>query len=128
MVVGIGNDVVYIPRVQGVLAKFPVRFPQKILSGQERALLPVAGGARGQTQFIAGRWAAKEALAKALGRGWRAPLRWHGVSVCRDNLGKPYFNFSADLQTYLQQAGIAAHHVSIAHDGDYALATVVLEQ
>jgi len=74
---------------------------------------------------MAGRFAAKEALAKALG----APqgLAWHDVEVRKDPLGKPYFHYGGTIADRIAVLGIATVHLSITHDAGIAAAVVVCE-
>lgn len=74
---------------------------------------------------MAGRFAAKEALAKALG----APtgLSWHDVEVRKDDHGKPYFAYWGTVASRLSQLGIGTVHLSITHDAGIAAAVVVCE-
>lgn len=123
MIIGIGNDIVDLRRMARVAARFPQRLPRHILSLSERAALP----AQQPILFLAGRWAAKEALGKAMGWGIRAPLSWQQVAVARDDEGKPYFVFTAPAQAFMEARGVGHCHLSISHDGDYACAMVVAE-
>lgn len=74
---------------------------------------------------MAGRFAAKEALAKALG----APqgLSWHDVEVRKDPLGKPYFHYTGTVADRILRLGISTVHLSITHDAGIAAAVVVCE-
>ena len=74
---------------------------------------------------MAGRFAAKEALAKALG----APegLSWHDVEVRKDDLGKPYFHYTGTIAQRIAGLGIGTVHLSITHDAGIAAAVVVCE-
>jgi holo-[acyl-carrier protein] synthase len=78
-------------------------------------------------RFLAKRFAAKEALGKALGTGVRAPVLLPDIAVTHDELGKPDFVFSAPLAAHLAQRGLAAH-LSISDEQDYAVAFVILEK
>ena len=123
MIVGVGNDIVDMRRMERVAARFPERLLDHILTERERAELP----ATQQLNFLAGRWAAKEALGKALGIGVHGPLSWQHVSVSRDNEGKPYFVFSEETESFLLGRGVMRCHLSISHDGDYTWAIVIAE-
>lgn len=123
MISGIGTDLVFIPRIQQMLDKFGDKAAQKILSEQEftdfkHASRPVA--------FLAKRFAAKEATAKAFGCGFRAGLSLKHISVVNDALGKPQLNFSEKAAELVAAKAIAASHLSLSDDGDYASAYVIL--
>ena len=123
MIVGIGNDIVDIRRIQIALNKHPRRFPMRLLSNTEQQH-PRAS----EIQYLASRWAAKEALGKALGCGVRAPMTLQQITVLNDNKGKPFFIFTDSGKQYLNACGVRHCHLSIAHDGDYAAAFVITEQ
>lgn len=120
MIFGIGNDIVDMRRLRRVLHRHPRRLPEKILTDDERRDAKTA-----ELAGLAGRWAAKEALGKALGCGLRAPLTWRQITVANDENGRPFFIFAAAAKQYLLRRNVRSCHLSIAHDGDYALATVV---
>ena len=124
MIVGVGCDIVALPRVARLLGAYPQKLPRRLLRESERALFAKAAK---PCEFLAGRVAAKEALAKALGLGMRAPLHWQRVAVERGEGGKPVFVFDSAAREYLAKQKIAACHLSISHDGDYAAATVIAE-
>ncbi len=125
MIFGIGNDIVDVRRFAQVAARFPQRFPRYILTTQEQQQFVAK---KMPLFFLAGRWAAKEALGKAIGCGVRTPLGFAQVGVCADNAGKPQFTFADSAIDFLKQRGVGACHLSISHDGNYAYAMVVAER
>ncbi len=76
---------------------------------------------------LAARFAAKEAFLKALGLGLRDGISWQDVEVVRNDLGAPSLQLSGRAAEITRQRGIGRIHLSYSHDGDYAMATVVLE-
>lgn len=76
---------------------------------------------------FAARFAAKEAFVKALGTGLRNGLSWQQVVVVRDALGCPSLQLSGRAAEMLRERGASLTHLSYSHDGDYAVATVILE-
>jgi holo-[acyl-carrier protein] synthase len=76
---------------------------------------------------FAARFAAKEAFLKALGLGLRDGLRWQDVEVVRDDLGRPSLVLRGRAAELVAERGIGAVHLSYSHEGDYAVATVILE-
>ncbi len=124
MIIGIGSDIVALPRLKRLLSAHPQRLPKKLLGENEERRFWLSPR---RCEFLAARIAAKEALAKALGLGMRAPLGWRRVAVEREENGKPFFVFADAMQKHLRERGIARCHLSITHDGDYAAATVVAE-
>lgn len=123
MIAGIGTDLAQVSRFAVMLEKRGERLLEKLLSPEERADCRHHGQ---PARFLAKRFAAKEALGKALGTGIRAPVLMPAISVTHDALGKPLFAFSPELEAWMAQQGVRAH-LSLTDEGEYALAFVVLE-
>lgn len=124
MIFGIGTDLVHIPRMQNLLDKHGDRIAERILSEDEFAefklqLKPAA--------FLAKRFAAKEAAAKALGTGFRDGLSLRHIVVKNNQLGKPELSFEAVGQSLLETLNIDRCLLSLSDDQDYASAYVILE-
>jgi holo-[acyl-carrier protein] synthase len=124
MIVGIGVDIVDVTRIERLYAEHGARFVERVLADEERQAF--AASAR-QTWFLANRFAAKEALSKALGTGLRYPVTLHAISVSSDGVGKPTLGFHGPLPDYLASRGIVRHHLSLTHEKGLACAMVVLE-
>jgi holo-[acyl-carrier protein] synthase len=123
MIVGIGTDLVEIPRIERALDRFGERFARRILADSEfREYLRNARPAA----FLAKRFAAKEAFSKAMGTGLRHPVRWRHIIVGHDRLGKPEFHYSDALRPLVDGRGCRAH-LSITDERSLACAFVVLE-
>jgi holo-[acyl-carrier protein] synthase len=86
-----------------------------------------SGQAASKPHFLAKRFAAKEAMAKAAGTGLRPPLSLTAMAVGHDALGKPVFEFEAGLAAWLRQNGMYRIHLSLSDERDMALAFVVIE-
>ncbi len=114
MIVGIGIDVCPVERFASAAAR------ERLL-----ARLFTPGERDSSMNRMAGRFAAKEALAKALGAP--AGLSWHDVEVRKDDLGKPYFHYTGTIADRVAELGIATVHLSITHDAGIAAAVVVCE-
>ena len=124
MIYGVGTDVVEIGRIENALARFGERFARRILCESEfnrfkNHRLPAA--------YLAKRFAAKEAFAKALGTGIHAPANWHGVWVKNLPSGQPVLQFTKELEGLLRKRKILYSHVSLSDERGVALATVILE-
>jgi holo-[acyl-carrier protein] synthase len=115
-VVGIGVDVVDVERFARSLERTP-RLADRLLTEAEQQVR--------RPERLAARFAAKEALAKALG----APpgLQWHDAVVHPDPDGRPRFVLSGTVAAAMNDAGASQCHVSLSHDGGLATAFVVLE-
>ncbi len=124
MIVGIGIDVIAIGRIERVWWRSGQRFARHILSDEEFADFPRQ---KNPARWLAKRWAAKEAFAKAVGTGMRAPLKWHAITVGHDAHGRPVLSFSPMVRAWLHRRGVAECHLSITDERDLACAFVVLE-
>ena len=124
MIFGVGTDVVEIERIKAALERHGERFALRILCPPElerfkRHRLPA--------NYLAKRFAAKEAFTKALGTGIRSPANWHGVWVRNLASGKPVLEYSDALQNLLDKKGVTSAHLSLSDERGVAFATVILE-
>lgn len=130
MIYGIGTDIVRVARLQAMWEKHGTAALRKLLAPSEIADFTALGLSKpGNAQagrFLAKRFAAKEALAKALGTGVRPPVLLPNIAICHNELGKPSFAFCAELAPYMQQLGGIAH-LSISDEAEFAIAYVILE-
>jgi holo-[acyl-carrier protein] synthase len=124
MIYGIGTDIVSITRIQDTLDRHGAQFAQRILSDDELLQL---NDVKEPAPWLAKRWAAKEAFAKAAGIGMRAPLTFAGIAIRSDAFGKPAFAFDAAVEQWLRQRSIKHAHVSLSDEREHAIAFVVLE-
>ncbi len=124
MIYGVGTDVVEIARIKKALERWGDRFARKVLVDME---IKRFASHRLRASYLAKRFAAKEAFAKALGTGIRAPASWHGVWVVNLPSGKPVLEFSAPLKKFLKEKGVTQAHISLSDEKGVAFATVILE-
>lgn len=122
MIVGIGVDVVDIERFR-VSRERTIGLAERLLSKQERFH---ADGSPRSDASLAGRFAAKEALAKALG----APtgLAWHDAEVHIDDAGRPTFKLWGTVARTADALGVHHVHLSLTHDAGVAIAYVIAER
>jgi holo-[acyl-carrier protein] synthase len=122
MIVGIGIDVCSIERMRRALERHGDRFFGRICSERERADLQ----GRDQATALSGRFAVKEAFAKALDG---APgVGWHEVEVRRAENGRPTLELKGNALAMVQKFGADKWHVTISHDAGIAAAVVILER
>ncbi|WP_062069893.1 holo-ACP synthase [Demequina sediminicola] len=114
-VLGLGIDVVAIDRFEATLESSPT-FAERVFTPQEREL---------GTHSLAARWAAKEALAKALGAP--AGLHWHDAEVVREDGGRPRLVMRGTVAARAAELGMTTFHLSLSHDAGIASAVVVAE-
>ena len=110
MIFGVGTDVVEVDRVRKALERWGERFARKILCEPE---LQRFRGHRLPANFLAKRFAAKEAFTKALGTGIRSPANWHGVWVVNLPSGKPELKFTPALGALMDRKGVVSSHLSL---------------
>lgn len=116
-ITGIGTDLVKIDRIQRLIHRYGERFTGKIFTLNEIAYC--SKRAAPEVHF-AGRFAAKEAIAKAAYQtGWMQVILWRDIEVSSDDYGRP------SVQLLTKIPGVC--HVSISHDGEYALAFAIWE-
>lgn len=115
VIIGIGIDVVDIARLRAALERAP-RLRDKLFTARERDLA---------LSSLAARFAAKEAVAKALGSP--GTLHWHDVTIQRVPGARPVIETSGSVARCAEQLGVARWHLSLSHDGGLATAMVVAE-
>lgn len=120
MIVGIGVDVVDIARFERGLIRTP-SLRSRLFAESEQ----LKDGQPMPLRSLAGRFAAKEALIKALGDS--TGVTWHDMQVVSDSLGNPGFELFASTRAIAEAKGITAVHLSMSHDAGIAIAYVVAE-
>ena len=118
-----GADILHIPRVEEAIAKHGERFLQRVYTAQELAYC------RGRIPELASRFAAKEAISKALGVGMRIMaldgIYWHDAEVVNDPLGKPMVKLHGKAMLRAQALSLTQWALSLTHEKEYAVAFVV---
>ena len=123
MIFGIGTDIVRVARMQQSLDKHGERFARRILTEHELAGYLKANK---PANFLAKRFAAKEATAKAMGTGFRDGLSLKHINVGHDPQGKPLLEFTGQAAEFMENNGINEAHISLADEQEYAVAFVTL--
>ena len=125
MIFGIGTDIVEIKRIETM--KSLDKFASKILSHNEKEFYDSLTNQK-QIVYISKQFAAKEAIAKAIGTGIRNDTHFKNIEILRDKYGAPIFNALNKLEKIIGDLGITRTHVSLADERDYAIAIAVLEK
>ena len=125
MIFGIGTDIVEIKRIETM--KSLDKFASKILSHNEKEFYDSLTNQK-QIVYISKQFAAKEAIAKAIGTGIRNDTHFKNIEILRDKNGAPIFNALNKLEKIISDLGINRTHVSLADERDYAIAIAVLEK
>lgn len=123
MIFGIGTDIAAVARLRGFWERHGEKALERVLAPNE---FEDFSRASDKGRFLAKRFAAKEAFAKALGSGVRPPAVLSAIGVGHDELGKPAFVFHGQLAEMLKNQGLKAH-LSISDEAEYAIAYVILE-
>jgi holo-[acyl-carrier protein] synthase len=125
MIYGIGTDIVEIERIGKMLNKHGAAFIQRVFTTTE---IEQAEQRKDSAQFYAGRWAAKEALSKALGSGIGEQCSWQDIAIISLPTGAPQLKLTEKV---LEATGLKSTdpiHLSISHEQHYACATVIIEK
>lgn len=124
MIFGIGTDIVELERISKVVERHGGRFTGYILTDSEAEEAERRGD---KIQFIAGRWAAKEAVAKALGCGLGGNCAWRDIEIIGNPSGAPHVTLSGAGAETMKRHRIARLFVSISHERGHAIAMAVAE-
>jgi holo-[acyl-carrier protein] synthase len=124
MILGIGTDVVEVPRIQQGIERFGERFVRRIYTDGERSY---AGSKANAAERFAARFAAKEAGMKAIGTGWNFGVTWKDFEVVNERSGRPALRLNGVARAVAERLGVRRASISLTHTGELALAVVILE-
>ncbi len=130
MIYGIGTDILAIKRIEQLYKKYGEALPRRILSRIEELEFTnrfAQQNSADAVRFLAKRFAAKEAFAKALGTGVREPVSLHNINITHTELGKPEFVYENELKEWLEAKGIVKVHLSLSDEERYVTAMAVAE-
>lgn len=118
-VLGIGTDIIECLRIAQMIERHGELFINRVYTPYE---IRYCSSRKQATQHYAGRWAAKEAILKALGTGWRRGISWRDIEVRNDSQGKPVVGLRGGARDLVEQLGIREMLVSISHCRSHAMA------
>jgi holo-[acyl-carrier protein] synthase len=118
-VVGIGTDIIECLRIAQMIERHGELFITRVFTPHE---IQYCQARKLSTQHFAGRWAAKEAVLKAMGTGWRRGISWRDVEVRNEPGGKPTVAFRGGARDVIENLGIGQILVSISHCRSHATA------
>jgi len=124
MIVGTGIDIVEIARFRKVLERLKDRFILRVFTPAEQKY---CNAHRDPSPHYAARFAAKEALFKALGTGWARGVTWRDVEVVRERQDAPSLVLHGEAQRLSESMGTHKVHLSLSHSEQWAVAMVILE-
>jgi len=117
-----GIDLVDFPRIEKMMQHHGDRFLNRIFTSNEQAY---AQANKNRVEKLAGRFAAKEAILKLLGTGWRGKIAWTEIEVTNDPMGRPEVTLSGEVKKIADKLGIKQISVSITHTANFAIASAV---
>jgi len=121
-IVAQGIDLVECERIQGIWQRHGERFLDRLLTPAEAAYVQRYKNA---VPSVAGRFAAKEAILKVLGTGWRGKIAWRDMEILNDRAGQPRVTLTGECKRVADELGIVRILVSITHTENYAAATAI---
>lgn len=125
MIKGIGTDIIDIARIKKILAGDSKKnFIAKVFSDEE---IGYCESKHFREIHYAARFAAKEAVFKALGTGYRGGMSWTDISVKNDELGKPAIELSGKTLEHFNLKKYRSIHISLSHTKEYAVSFVIID-
>jgi holo-[acyl-carrier protein] synthase len=124
MILGTGIDLVEVERIRHSLERFGDRFLKRILCPEE---IVYCVSHRDLAPFVAGRFAAKEAISKAFGTGIGTQIGWHDLEVAKKESGEPFVRLHGMAAELFKKKGGRVVHLSLTHTKSYASAIALLE-
>jgi len=121
-VIGHGIDLVECARLGELVRRHGRRFLERVFTPAE---LAYARGRARETEHLAGRFAAKEAVLKVLGTGWRNGIAWTDIEVLNTPAGQPRVRLAGKCRQVADAMGLAAIHLSISHTATHAMASAI---
>lgn len=122
-IVAHGIDLVECSRIEALLSRHQERATDRLFT--EAELTHANRHPRTRIERLAGRFAAKEAVLKLVGTGWRGPIAWTDIEVVNDALGRPVVNLSGEVRRIAEEQGITEISLSITHTANLAIASAV---
>lgn len=120
--IGLGTDITECLRIARMIERHGELFIDRVYTPEE---IRYCQGRKQATQHYAGRWAAKEAILKALGAGWRQGISWRDIEIRNEAGGRPVVAVRGGVRDIVEQLGVAEIHVSISHCRSHATATAI---
>ena len=122
-ILGHGIDIVETARVKHLVDEHGQRFLDRCFTPAEQQYC--AANPKRYCEHLAGRFAAKEAVLKVLGTGWRGRIQWTDIEVLKESSGQPKIKLTGECQRIADKLGIVSWHVSISHIETHATASAI---
>jgi holo-[acyl-carrier protein] synthase len=117
-----GIDLVDFPRIEGMVKQHGERFMDRVFTPAEQAY---AKANKNDVEKLAGRFAAKEAILKLMGTGWRGKIAWTDIEILNNPAGQPQVTLAGEVEKIANRLGIKHISVSITHTANFAIASAV---
>ena len=117
-----GIDLVDCPRIEQMMQRHGERFLKRVFTVSEQAY---AEASRNTVEKLAGRFAAKEAILKLMGTGWRGKIAWTDIDITNNPVGQPEVTLSGQVKEIAEELGIGHISISITHTANFAIASAV---
>ena len=121
-IVAHGIDLVDCPRIEQMIERHGERFIRRVFTDAEQAY---AEKNKNEVEKLAGRFAAKEAILKLLGTGWRGKIAWTDIEIINNAAGQPEVTLGGEVRKIADKLGIKHISVSITHTANFAIASAV---
>jgi holo-[acyl-carrier protein] synthase len=121
-IAGIGTDIVECLRIAQMIERHGELFIDRVYTASE---IEYCRSRKQATQHFAGRWAAKEAILKAIGTGWRRGISWRDIEVRNSEGGRPTVALRGGVREVVEQMGVAEVLISISHCRSHATAFAI---
>ena len=117
-----GIDLVDCPRIEQMIQRHGERFIKRVFTAAEQAY---ARKNKNEVEKLAGRFAAKEAVLKLVGTGWRGKIAWTDIEIINNAAGQPEVTLGGEVRKIADKLGIKHISVSITHTANFAIASAV---
>ena len=121
-IVAHGIDLVDCPRIEEMIEQHGKRFIKRVFTTAEQAY---AEANKNEIEKLAGRFAAKEAVLKLMGTGWRGKIAWTDIEIINNSAGQPEVTLDGEVKKIADELGIKHISVSITHTANFAIASAV---
>jgi len=121
-IVAHGIDLVDCPRIEAMIERHGERFVQRVFTAAEQAY---AEANKNKIEKLAGRFAAKEAILKLMGTGWRGKIAWTDIEIINNSSGQPEVTLGGEVEKIADKLGIKHISISITHTANFAIASAV---
>ena len=122
-ITGIGSDITECKRIVQMLERHPNSFVERVFTDAEISYC--TRGKRQSAEHFTGRWAAKEAVLKALGTGWSLGITWRDIEILNEPSGKPFVHLTGVAAEIAREKSITEIQISISHCVSHAVAFAV---